>query len=174
MGPALFLEMTEWIEGLGLAETLAGVPLATLLRRFRNHPPARNRLSALVRANHPQSVDADLPAIELVSRVMTAARGFPVRVPAPEVEAALRSAAEAISGGDLDRLFAMTAGPSAALAQVNVGPILDLIKGDRRRAEGAIARAAIAVMRTGRIRGRYRVSTWACCTTFTQALTPAP
>jgi hypothetical protein len=153
MGPALFLEMTEWIQGLGLAETLAGVPLATLLRRFRNHPPARNRLSALVRANHPQSVDADLPAIELVSRVMTAARGFPVRVPAPEVEAALRSAAEAISGGDLDRLFAMTAGPSAALAQVNVGPILDLIKGDRRRAEGAIARAAIAVMRTGRIRG---------------------
>jgi hypothetical protein len=153
MGPALFLEMTEWIEGLGLAETLADVPLATVVQRFRNHPPARNRLSALVRANHPQSVDADLPDVELVSRVMTAARGFPVEVPAPETEAALRSAAEAISGKDLDRLFAMTAGATAALAEVSVGPILDLVKGDRRRAEGAIARAAIAVMQTGRIRG---------------------
>jgi hypothetical protein len=153
MGPALFLEMTEWIEGLGLAETLAGVPLATVVQRFRNHPPARNRLSALVGANHPQSVDADLPAIELVSRVMTAARGFPVRVPAPEVEVALRSAAEVISGKDLDRLFATPVGATAALAEVNVGPILDLIKGDRRRAEGAVARAAIAVMQTGRIRG---------------------
>lgn len=153
MGPALFLEMTEWIEGLGLTETLADVPLATVVQRFRNHPPARNRLSALVGANHPQSVDADLPAIELVSRVMTAARGFPVEVPTPEVEAALRSAAEAISGKDLDKLFATPVGANAALAEVSVGPILDLIKGDRRRAEGAVARAAIAVMQTGRIRG---------------------
>jgi hypothetical protein len=153
MGPALFLEMTEWIEGLGLAETLADESLATVVQRFRNHPPARNRLSALVGANHPQSVDADMPDIELVSRVMTAARGFPVRVPAPEVEAALRFAAEAISGKDLDRLFATTAGATAALAEVNVGPILDLVEGDRRRAEGAIARAAIAVTQTGRIRG---------------------
>jgi hypothetical protein len=47
----------------------------------------------------------------------------------------------------------MTAGATAALAEVSVGPILDLVKGDRRRAEGAIARAAIAVMQTGRIRG---------------------
>jgi hypothetical protein len=153
MGPALFLEMTEWIEGLGLADTLAGVSLATVVQRFRNHPPARNRLSALVRANHPHSADADLPAIELVSRVMTAARGFPVRDPAPDVEAALRSAAGAISGKDLDRLLAMTAGPAAGLAEVRVGPILELVKGDRRGAEGAIARAAIAVMQAGRIRG---------------------
>jgi hypothetical protein len=153
IGPAIFFEMTEWIHGLRLAETVSGVPVAEVVQRFAEHPPASARLSALIRTNHPEPIGADLPDIEHLSQLMAAARGSAAGDPPPGSLSTLESAAAACRGAELDRLLNTTGADATGLTTVEVGPLLDAVRVDRRWAEGALATVALAVRRLGRAQG---------------------
>lgn len=153
LGPAVFFEMAEWVHGVRLPEAVSATPLSELVRRFREHPPANGRLSALIRTNHPDSIAADLGEIEHMSRLMAAARGASVGTPAPDVVAALERLQADHPPGDLDRLFNTAGADASGLTAVGVGPILDRVRTDRRWVEAALAEVALAVLRLGRAQG---------------------